>query len=91
MGDVLVERLRSAPDVPAQLAALKALSSALARDAYQAAPIARAGGADCVLQAAHRGDAGVQMAALAVLQGLCRLPARGASLPAAARAICSRC
>ena len=75
MGDVLVERLRSAPDVPAQLAALKALSSALARDAYQAAPIARAGGADCVLQAAHRGDAGVQMAALAVLQGLCRFHA----------------
>ena len=71
----MVERLRSAPDVPAQLAALKALSSALARDAYQAAPIARAGGADCVLQAAHRGDAGVQMAALAVLQGLCRFHA----------------
>ena len=75
MGDVLVERLRSATDVLAQLAALKALSSALARDAYQAAPIARAGGADCVLQAAHRGDAGVQMAALAVLQGLCRFHA----------------
>jgi hypothetical protein len=78
MGDaLLVGRLSSAPDVPAQLTALKALRSALARDAYQAAPIARAGGADCVLQAAraHPGDAGVQMAALAVLQGLCRFHA----------------